>query len=186
MDRLEFKLIGDGERGFIIYPALNGDITMVSKLSTKFEIEKEVDVIKKLKLNDIYMLPFYSECLPITDIEKDILINIDESFTEEEIITECTHYHNIPYIKGVTIDNVENMDENFIIACKNFKYNLDKLHDQGWVHCAIFCQNVMYSPDNNHLYLIDFGTFRKSDNNKWLEIENEDVDNMFEELGIEV
>ena len=184
MDRLTFKIIGEGERGFIIHPAFNGDTTMVSKLSSKFEIEKEVAIIKKLPPNDIYILPLYPECLPVTDIERNILINMDESFTNDELLTDYSHYHNIPYIKGVTLDNVEDVDEMIIVACEQFKYDLDKLHEQGWVHCAVFFQNVMYSSDNNRLYLIDFGTYRRSDEDNWLEAEKEDVFNMFEEMGI--
>ena len=179
-----FKIIGKGGSGIIIHPAFNGDLTMVSKLSSKFEVEKEVSIIKQLPPNDIYLLPSYPKCLPITNTERNILSNMDEFFTNEKLLTDYSHYHNIPYIKGVTLDNLYNVDEKIIIAFKQFKSNVDKLHKQGWVHRAIFFQNVMYSSDNNHLYLIDFGTYEKSNKDNWLKIEKEDIFNLFEEMEI--
>lgn len=161
------QIIGEGERGIVLYPSISGCHDMVSKLSTKSELMKEINNIMMLPDNQLFKLP---KNVTLKKVPQEIL-----SFIEENDDTMYGYYIDLPYIKGEH-PNFEEITPELKNAYDEFVLNVERLHEQGFCHCSIFPSNIIFS--EGKLYLIDFGTIRKIDEDNWKSVECEDLLNL--------
>lgn len=173
---IQRKLIGEGERGLVIYPSFSGDINYVSKIAERKEIEKEIRNIKSLPNNVLYKLPENPILREIGTHELEIILQIEDLEDGTSMIDPC--YIDLPYIEGIILsDIIEEYDYRFLCDLDIFIKNVKELHKLGYYHGAIFLQNIIY--DGNRLYLIDFGTCGKI-TDIWKEAEKENLQELYD------
>jgi len=182
---LKRKLIGEGSTGIVIYPSLNGDVTMITKLADKDHIEKEINNIQIMPQSKLWILPQNPKLKKISDSDLTILRSIEE-LEDYNNTNDYQYYYDLPYIKGETLCELSDPDILLTQKFKNhmiqFLHEINRIHQMGFFHGAIFCQNIIY--DGNQLYLVDFGTFGKS--NEGIEGEKEDIKEILEDMDLQI
>ena len=159
-----YEIIGSGNRGRIIYPSFNDDYNMVSKISDKETILKEINNIKLLPNSKAYKLPSDPKIKKLNTKELNILFELDEPLYENNKL----YYYNIPYIKGETLEEIfENMEENidlydedqyviFLKAFIKFRKAIKKLNKKNICHGSLYNVNMIFT--GKRIYAIDFET----------------------------
>lgn len=175
-----FEIIGEGERGYVIYPAINGDLNFVSKIMLEDNIKDEIIRVGLLPDNPGYKKPTDLSIYPIGELEVGILEEL-YVFDEED---RSKFYYNIPYIKGCTLENFDYSTNDYqacvklINAFGELKRNLKQLHDDGFYHGSIFACNLIF--DGEKIYMIDFGMCGIIGETDWKNVDNADLNNLYE------
>lgn len=177
---MQQRVIGAGQQGSVLHPSIHGDETKVTKVGLRKRMKREYDNIQMLPA-DLELYPDMSEStyeeegkngfLTIPYIHGTTLLEYLDSFKNVENSTNKYHpeFGNVHRIMGVD-DFV-----NIFSILSMFYIDLMEFNSMGFQHGDISSTNIMYCPESNKLYLIDWYNLSKS-------VSSDDVDSFFGEV----